>query len=57
VTTVTTISSRELADVFRHRFWSSGPKPACVAEQTVRYSHERQSLMRARVADYGQEQR
>jgi acyl dehydratase len=26
--------------VFRHRFWSSGPKPVCVAEQTVRYTHE-----------------
>lgn len=24
---------------FRHRFWSSGPKPVCVAEQCVRYTH------------------
>ena len=25
---------------FRHRFWSAGPKPVCVAEQNVRYIHE-----------------
>jgi acyl dehydratase len=24
---------------FRHRFWSAGPKPVCVAEQSVRYVH------------------
>jgi acyl dehydratase len=26
--------------VFRYRFWSSGPKPVCVAEQNIRYTHE-----------------
>lgn len=28
--------------VFRHRFRSSGPKPVCVAEQKVRYTHDEQ---------------
>jgi acyl dehydratase len=26
--------------VFRQRFWSSGAKPVCVAEQNIRYTHE-----------------
>ncbi len=26
--------------VFRHRFWSSGAKPVCIAEQSIRYTHD-----------------
>jgi acyl dehydratase len=28
--------------VVRHRFWSAGPKPVCVAEQKIRYTHDDQ---------------
>ena len=35
-----TSSPDSVRAVFRHRFWSSGAKPVCVAEQNVRYTHD-----------------
>jgi acyl dehydratase len=41
---VEVVSAEDLGDsvraVFGHRFQSSGPKPVCVAEQRVRYTHD-----------------
>lgn len=35
-----TSSPDSVRAVFRHRFWSSGAKPVCVAEQNIRYTHD-----------------